>query len=139
MNTHFITRLLYRLKLEAYTISDLLKMEAFRVAEGIRWTEEGTHSIHSILQGTVAIVFGVAITLNPIVGRWIGAIGIFTGAITIAAGVEIAYIGFESFNTGLAAISRIIYYIFWIGILGAFMWKKSMPKTAERAEHKKVV
>lgn len=104
------------------------KMAAFRVAEGIRWTEVGIHSIHRILQGTVAIVFGVAITLNPIVGRWIGGIGIFTGALTIAAGVEIAYIGFASFNVGLAAISRIIYYIFWIGILGAFMWRKSIKK-----------
>ena len=59
-------------------------MAAFRVAEGIRWTEVGTNSIYRILQGTVAIVFGVAITLSPVVGRWIGAIGIFAGAVTIA-------------------------------------------------------
>src|SRR5919199_4674665 len=51
------------------------KMAAFRVAEGIRWTEIGTNSIYRILQGTVAIVFGVAITLKHIVGRWIGAAG----------------------------------------------------------------
>jgi hypothetical protein len=106
------------------------KMAAFRVAEGIRWTEVGIHSIYRILQGTVAIVFGVAITVNPIVGRWIGAIGIFTGGLTIAAGVEIAYVGFASFNVGLGTISRIIYYIFWIGILGAFMWRKTILKKA---------
>jgi hypothetical protein len=103
------------------------KMAAFRVAEGIRWTEVGTNSIYRILQGTVAIVFGVAITLSRIVGRWNGAVGIFAGAITIAAGVEVAYVGFASVNVGLGAYSKIIYYI-WIGILGAFMWRKTMSK-----------
>ena len=105
------------------------KMAAFRVAEGIRWTEIGTNSIYHILQGTAAIVFGVAITLSPIVGRWIGAIGIFAGAITIAAGVEVAYVGFASVNVGLGLYAKIIYYI-WIGILGAFMWRKTMSKKA---------
>jgi hypothetical protein len=103
------------------------KMAAFRVAEGIRWTEIGTNSMYHILQGTVAIVFGVAITLSRIVGRWIGAVGIFAGALTIAAGVEVAYVGFASVNTGLGVYSKIIYYI-WIGILGAFTWRKTMSK-----------
>jgi hypothetical protein len=38
------------------------KMAAFRVAKGIRWTEVGTNSMYRILQGTVAIVFGIATT-----------------------------------------------------------------------------
>jgi hypothetical protein len=33
----------------------------FRVAEGIRWIEYGTNSIFRILQGTVAVIFGIAI------------------------------------------------------------------------------
>lgn len=32
------------------------KTAAFRVAEGIRWTEIGTNSIFRIIQGTVAVV-----------------------------------------------------------------------------------
>jgi hypothetical protein len=104
------------------------KMAAFRVAEGIRWTEVGTNSIYRILEGTVAIVFGIAITLSTIVGRWIGAVGIFAGAITIAAGIEIAYIGIASYAE-LGTYSRIIYWI-WIIILGAFMWKKTISKKA---------
>jgi hypothetical protein len=104
------------------------KTAAFRIAEGIRWTEVGTNSIFRILEGTVAIIFGVAITLSPIVvGRWIGAIGIFAGAATIAAGVEVAYMGFGSSMVGLGANSMIIYSI-WIAILGAFMWRKTMSK-----------
>jgi hypothetical protein len=75
----------------------------------------------------VAIVFGVAITLTRIVGGWIGAIGIFAGALAIAAGIEVAYVGYASVNTGLGAYSKIIYYI-WIGILGAFMWRMTMSK-----------
>jgi len=96
------------------------KMAAFRVAEGIRWTEEGTHSIYRILQGTVAIVFGVAIVKSVVLSRWMGAVG-------IAAGVEVAYVGFASVNVELGVIAKIIYYI-WIGILGAFMWRKTILK-----------
>jgi hypothetical protein len=103
------------------------KMAAFRVAEGIRWTEEGTHSIYRILQGTVAIVFGVAIVKSVVLSRWIGAVGIAAGVLWIAAGVEVAYVGFASVNVGLGVISKIIYYI-WIGILGAFMWRKTILK-----------
>jgi hypothetical protein len=103
------------------------KMAAFRVTEGIRWTEIGTNSIYRILQGTLAIVFGVTITFSIIVGRWIGAIGMFAGALTIAAGIEVAYVGFASINTGLGLYSKIIYYM-WIAILGAFMWRKTMSK-----------
>jgi hypothetical protein len=103
------------------------KTTVFRVAEGIRWTEIGTNSVYRILQGTVAIVFGVAITLSRIVGRWIGAVGIFAGVLTVAAGIEVAYVGFASVNTGLGLYSKIIYYM-WIGILGAFMWRKAMSK-----------
>ena len=105
------------------------KMAAFRVAEGIRWTEIGTNSFYRILQGTVAIIFGIAITVSPspIVGRWIGAIGIFAGAATIAAGVQVAYVGFASVNVGLGIWAKVIYYI-WIGILGAFMGRKARSK-----------
>jgi hypothetical protein len=103
------------------------KMAAFRVAEGMRWSEVGINSIYRILQGTVAIVVGIAITLSPIVGRWIGAIGIFAGAFTIAAGIEVAYVGFASYsNIGLGANW---YSNIWVGILGVFMWRKSMSKT----------
>jgi hypothetical protein len=103
------------------------KMAAFRVAEGIRWSEVGINSIYRILQGTVAIVFGAAITLSPVVGRWIGAIGIFAGAVTIAAGIEVAYVGFASYsNIGLGANW---YSNIWVGILGVFMWRKAMSKT----------
>src|SRR5919109_4245712 len=105
------------------------KMAAFRVAEGIRWTEEGTHSIYRTLQGTVAIVFGVAIVKSVILSRWIGAVGIAAGVLWIAAGVDVAYVGFASVNVGLGVISKIIYYI-WIGILGAFMWRKTILKKA---------
>jgi hypothetical protein len=75
----------------------------------------------------LAIVFGVTITFSIIVGRWIGVIGMFAGALTIAAGIEVAYVGFASINTGLGLYSKIIYYM-WIAILGAFMWRKTMSK-----------
>src|SRR3712207_1140463 len=52
------------------------KAIAFRVAEGIRWTEIGINSYFRMLQGAVGIIFGVAIAKSALLSRWIGAVGI---------------------------------------------------------------
>jgi hypothetical protein len=107
------------------------KAAAFRVAEGIRWMEIGINSIVRILQGTVAIIFGVTIVKSNLLSKWIGGVGVFAGTVTIAAGVEVAYVGFESSHAGLDAVSLIIYFI-WVGILGVYMWRKTMAKMITR-------
>ena len=56
------------------------KTAAFRVAEGIRWTEIGINSIFRILQGTVAVIFGIAIAIGAPLSRWIGVFGVLAGA-----------------------------------------------------------
>ena len=61
------------------------KAIAFRVAEGIRWTEIGINSINRIMQGAVVIIFGVAIAKGVLLSRWIGGFGIFAGAAKIYA------------------------------------------------------
>jgi hypothetical protein len=100
----------------------------FRVAEGIRWIEYGTNSIFRILQGTVAVIFGVAIVKTMLLSRWIGGAGVIVGAISIIVGVEVAYVGFGYSNfVGLRGISMIIYFI-WIAIVGIFMWRKTISK-----------
>jgi hypothetical protein len=64
----------------------------FRVAEGIRFIEYGTNSIFRILQGTVAVIFGVAIVKSKILSKWLGGAGVVMGAVTIYAGLEVAYL-----------------------------------------------
>jgi hypothetical protein len=103
------------------------KAVTFRVAEGIRFIEYGTNSIFRILQGTVAVIFGVAIVKSKILSKWIGGAGVAIGGVTIYAGIEVAYLGF-GYATTKFGISTIIYFI-WVGILGGFMWKKSMSKS----------
>jgi|SRR5215207_2683053 len=104
------------------------KAITFRVAEGVRWIEYGTNSIFRILQGTVVVIFGVAIVKSALLSRWIGGVGVIVGAVTIVAGLEVAYVGFAYTNiVGLRGISMTIYFI-WVGILGGFMWRKSMSK-----------
>ena len=108
------------------------KAITFRVAEGIRFIEYGTNSVFRILQGTLAILFGVAIVKCRLLSRWIGGAGVIVGVITIYAGVEVAYLGFGYTNiVGLRGISMIIYFI-WVGILGGLMWKKSMSKSIQK-------
>ena len=105
------------------------KAVTFGIAEGIRFIEYGTNSIFRILQGLVAIIFGVAIVKSKLLSRWIGGAGVIIGAVTIYAGIEVAYFAFGYDNIGgLRGISMIVYFI-WVGILGGFMWRKSMSKT----------
>ena len=66
------------------------KAIAFRVAEGLRWTEWGVQAYYRMLQGAVALIFGVAITMSNLLSKWIGAVGIAAGVVTIAAGVVVA-------------------------------------------------
>jgi len=105
------------------------KAITFRVAEGIRFIEYGTNSIFRILQGTVAVIFGVAIVKSDL-SKWICGAGVVIGAVTIYAGLEVAYLGFGGLTT-IIGISMIIYFI-WVGILGGFMWKKSMSKRNQK-------
>ena len=103
------------------------KAIAFRVAEGIRWTEWGVQAYYRMLQGTVAIIFGIAIAKSALLSRWIGAVGIFAGVVTIAAGVVVAYVGFSSVRDPVVNVSTFTLYP-WILILGIFMWRKTMAK-----------
>jgi hypothetical protein len=106
------------------------KAITFRVAEGIRLIEYGTNSIFRILQGTVAVIFSVAIIKSKLLSKWICGVGVGVGAVTIYAGLEVAYLGFGGLTT-IIGISMIIYFI-WIGILGGLMWKKSMSKCNQK-------
>jgi Domain of unknown function (DUF4386) len=103
------------------------KAIAFRVAEGIRWIEIGINSYFRIFQGTVAVLFGVAIAMSKLLSKWIGGLGIFAGAATITAGVGVAYEGFSTSQALLSVVSTVI-YLAWLVILGIFMWRKTREK-----------
>jgi hypothetical protein len=102
------------------------KAIAFRVAEGIRRTEIGINSYNRILQGAVAIIFGVAIVKSALLSRWIGAVGIFAGSATVIAGLGVAYVGFAPLPI-VGDVSTFISFA-WIAILGIFMWRKARVK-----------
>jgi hypothetical protein len=104
----------------------------FRVAEGIRYIEYGTNSIFRFLQGTLAIIFGIAIVKSKLLSGWIGGAGVVIGAVILYAGIEVAYLGFGYANIGgLRGISMIVLFI-WVIILGGHMWRKSMPKSVQK-------
>jgi hypothetical protein len=104
------------------------KTIAFRVAEGIRWTEIGINSYNRILQGVVSLIFGVPIVKSGLLSRWIGAVGIAVGAVSIAAGVITSYIGFSEPVSNIWAVTLYL----WIIILGIFMWRKTKVKIIAR-------
>ncbi len=100
------------------------KSITFGVAEGVRFVEIGANSYFRILQGIVAVMFGIAILKSRLISKWIGGLGVAIGAATIYAGLDVAYLGFSGVTTQIG-VSLIIYFI-WTGILGTLMWKKSM-------------
>ncbi len=73
------------------------------------------------------MIFGVAIVKSKNLSKLIGGAGVIMGAVTIYAGLEVAYLGFGYVSTEIG-ISWIIYFL-WVGILGGYMWKKSMTKS----------
>ena len=77
------------------------------------------------------MIFGVAFVKSKLLSKWISGAGVIIGAITIYAGLEVAYLGFDSLTTSIG-ISMIIYFI-WVGILGGFKWKKSTSKRIQKA------
>jgi len=103
------------------------KATAFRVAEGIRWVEQGINSMFRILQGAVSIIFGVSIVFSRLLARWIGAFGVFAGVTTIVAGAGVAYLGFVELP--IIGIAATMTSFVWLIILGVFMWRKSMAKS----------
>jgi hypothetical protein len=100
------------------------KFITFGIAEGVRYIEIGANSYFRILQGIVAVIFGIAILKNKLISKWIGGVGVAIGAVTIYAGLDVAYQGFSGVTTQIG-VSLIIYFI-WTGILGGLMWIKSM-------------
>jgi hypothetical protein len=101
------------------------KAIAFRVAEGIRCTEIAANSLFRILQGSVGIIFGVAIAASatPTFSRWIGALGVFAGAATIILGVRVAYMGFATVGSIEDTVSTWT-YLAWVVILGILCGEK---------------
>ncbi len=120
----------YAIPPSSTTGSEEEKAIAFQVAEGIRWTEIGINSYNRILQGAVAIIFGVAIAKSALLSRWIGAVGIFAGAVTVIAGIGVAYLGFAPLPI-VGDVSTVISFA-WIAILGIFMWRKTKVKIITR-------
>ena len=103
------------------------KTVTFRVAEGVRWIEIGVNSIFRILQGTVGIVFGVAIIKSTLFSKWIGAVGVFAGVATIILGIDVAYVGFATLHSVVESVSTVT-YLGWLAILGISMWRKATGK-----------
>src|SRR5215212_7820942 len=103
------------------------KAIAFRVAEGIRWTEIAANSFFRILQGSVGVIFGVAIAASAVLSRWIGALGVFAGVATVILGVRVAYVGFATVGSIEDTLSTWT-YLAWVVILGIFMWRKTTSK-----------
>jgi hypothetical protein len=97
------------------------------VAEGIRWNEWGLQAYYRMLWGAVSLIFGVAIIKSTVLKKWIGAVGIAAGVVTIASGVVMAYVGFSSARDLVADLSTFIFYP-WLVILGIFMWRKTREK-----------
>jgi hypothetical protein len=44
----------------------------------------------------VALIFGVTVVKSTVLGKWIGAVRLAAGIVTVASGVVVAYVGLSS-------------------------------------------
>ena len=80
-----------------------------------------------MLQGAVAIIFGVAIIKSDLLSRWIGAVGIAAGVVGISSWCRCSLRWVLLGSRPVANISTFTLYP-WIVILGIFMWRKTRAK-----------
>ena len=93
--------------------------------------DRGANSIFRILQGTVGIIFGVAIIKSTLLSKGIGAVGVFAGVATIILGIDVAYVGFATLHS-VAWTASTVTYLGWLVILGIFMWRKSVSRVVAK-------
>ncbi|EQA35471.1 hypothetical protein LEP1GSC047_0973 [Leptospira inadai serovar Lyme str. 10] len=96
----------------------------FHATLGVRQIEIGLASITSLLTGLTILVFGVALLLDSIFPKWVGALAILSGIPTGIAGIIIGYTGFSELSmiVNMPASFLLLIWMFCIGILS---WRRS--------------
>lgn len=98
----------------------------FPAVLAVRQIEVGLASIASLLFGLTVSVYGIALLSERSFPKWLGWLGLAGGILIAIAGVIIAYTGFSPLAM-LVNMPASALLLFWIAVLGIFMWRTPSP------------
>ncbi len=90
----------------------------FGLAETVRWIEWGLQSYFRVFLGAAFLLAGAALVTSRLAPRWLGALLLLAGLLSIAVGFDVSYSGLESDFQGIVAIAfQLVTLIFVVGLL----------------------
>ena len=98
------------------------KAMAFQAAFAVRQIEVGLAAMFSLLLGSSALLYGLALMTSSLYPRWLGIVAIVGGGVNAIAGVVIAYTGFSDTSMNVSMPASVVMLI-WMIAIGILMWR----------------
>jgi hypothetical protein len=94
------------------------KATRFADAETVRWIEWGLQSYFRVLLGIAFLLLGAAAVLSRLVPKWLGALLVLAGLLSLLVGVSVGYAGLESgFQNAVGIALQLVVLVFVVGLL----------------------
>jgi hypothetical protein len=103
------------------------KEMAYHAALAVRQIEVGLASMLCLLFGFTACLYGVALFAIPTYPRWLSGLAVISGALTIIAGVVMAYTGFSAITMEINMPANLLLLV-WMFATGVIMWRQEPRK-----------
>ena len=90
----------------------------FGMAETVRWIEWGLQSYFRVLLGGAFLLAGAALVTSRLAPRWLGALLVLAGLLSLALGFDVSYSGLESDFQGIVGIAfQLLVLVFAVSVL----------------------
>ena len=97
------------------------KEMAYYAALAVRQIEVGLASMLCILFGLTACLYGVALFPARTYPQWLNGLAVISGALTMVAGVVMAYTGFSAITMAINMPANLLLLV-WMSTIGVMMW-----------------
>jgi hypothetical protein len=101
------------------------KEVAFHAVLAVRQIEVGLASMLCLLFGLTACLYGVALFSIDIYPRSLSGLAVISGALTIIAGVVMAYTGFSAITMAINMPASLLLLV-WMFSIGVMMWRRRL-------------
>ena len=105
------------------------KATAFANAETVRWIEWGLQSYFRVFLGAAFLLAGAALVTSRLAPRWLGALLLLAGLLSVALGFDVSYSGLESGFQGIVALAfQLVVLVFVLGVLATGTRRGAPPR-----------
>ena len=94
-------------------------------ALAVRQIEVGLASMLCLLFGLTACLYGVALFSIGTYSQWLSRLAVISGALTIVAGVVMAYTGFSDVAMAINMPANFLLLVWMCGV-GVMMWRREL-------------